>query len=42
LTPVAKTSTASSLVTIDRTSLQRLEIELDAIEELLPRAMPRS
>ena len=36
------TSSPGNLVTIDRTALLRLEIELDAIEELLPRTMPRS
>jgi hypothetical protein len=37
--PVGTSGTAG-LITIDRTAVQRLEVELDAIEELLPRQAP--
>jgi hypothetical protein len=40
LLPESKSAATGNLVTIDRTALMRLEIELDAVEELLPRTMP--
>jgi hypothetical protein len=38
-TPVGTSGSAASVITVDRTALQRLEIELEAAEEVAPRRL---